>query len=77
MAISTHEWAENFGLLMKERFFLFQLTGRLSIMLVALLVHTALLVTLLTWKPQAHLSYVIYILAVIGASATRMVEVNC
>ncbi|XP_049873574.1 UNC93-like protein [Pectinophora gossypiella] len=58
--------------------YLGKITGRVPLICSALVVHSALFITLLVWRPQAHMSYVLYIIAVLWGlcDSVWMVQIN-
>ncbi|XP_045448135.1 UNC93-like protein [Melitaea cinxia] len=58
--------------------YLSKVTGRLPLICVALVAHSCLFVSLLTWSPQANQSYVVYIIAVIWGlcDSIWLVQIN-
>ncbi|XP_072948781.1 uncharacterized protein [Epargyreus clarus] len=58
--------------------YLAKITGRVPLICGAMVVHTALFATLLTWRPQPHLSYVLYIIAVLWGlcDSVWLVQIN-
>ncbi|XP_038220754.1 UNC93-like protein [Zerene cesonia] len=55
-----------------------KITGRIPLICAATLVHSALFVTLLVWRPQAHQAYVMFIIAVLWglSDSVWMVQLN-
>ncbi|CAH4028344.1 UNC93-like protein [Pieris brassicae] len=55
-----------------------KITGRLPLICVATVVHMALVATILLWKPQANMSYVMYIIAVLWGlcDSVWLVQIN-
>ncbi|XP_048478604.1 UNC93-like protein [Plutella xylostella] len=58
--------------------YLAKITGRTPVICVALLSHTGLFLTLLLWRPHAHQSHLMYVIAVVWglADSIWMVQIN-